>query len=197
MKYKVILISLMILALLLVGCTQPTSGDALMGLDKDINSQLNDTNSIDSNSNVFNNLGEFKKVKTGDHVSVDYTGRLTDGTIFDSSIGRSPLEFDVGAGQMIKGFDSGVIGMKIGETKIVTISPEQAYGEYNLNLIKVFDLNSSELAGLGQLKVGMELSSGYGVVKVIAVTDTNVSIDFNPKLAGKTLIFEIKLISIN
>ncbi len=194
MKSWIILITIVVATLFLLGCIQST-GSGLMALDKDAN--ISNNNKIDSNSNVFNNLNDFKKVKTGDNVAVDYTGRLVDGTIFDSSVGKTPLEFDVGAGQMIKGFDDGVVGMAVGEKKVVTIPPEQAYGKYDPNLVKVFDLNSPQLSSLGKLKIGMELISGSGIVKVVAVTDTNVSIDFNPKLAGKTLIFEITLVSIN
>jgi FKBP-type peptidyl-prolyl cis-trans isomerase len=67
-------------------------------------------------------------VKTGDTVKVDYTGKLENGTVFDSSEGKQPLEFEVGAGQMISGFDKGVIGMKVGQTKTLTLPPEEAYG---------------------------------------------------------------------
>jgi hypothetical protein len=127
MKNYVIMAILVIFITLLFGCIQSnndySSGSGLMILDVN-------KDSVDSNSKVYNDLNDFKKVKAGDHVSVDYTGRLLDGTIFDTSIGRSPLDFDVGAGQMIKGFDEGVVGMKVGETKIVTIPPEQAYGVY-------------------------------------------------------------------
>ena len=194
MKNWLVLIALLLVTILLLGCTQAPQGDALLTLD--VNSDLN-SNINDSNSNVFNNLDEFKKVKAGDNVSVDYTGRHTDGTIFDTSIGRTPLKFEVGAGQMIKGFDDGVLGMKVGEKKTITILPPQAYGNYNLDLVKTFDKNSPDLSQLGTLFVGMELNSSYGVVKVIEVNDNNVVIDFNHKLAGKTLIFEITLISIN
>ena len=68
------------------------------------------------------------EVKAGDYVAVDYTGKLEDGTEFDSSAGKQPLAFEVGAGQMIPGFDNGVQGMKLGESKTITIPPEQAYG---------------------------------------------------------------------
>jgi len=197
MKNQIILITLMLVSLLLFGCTQTPSGTGLFALDNNKNSNLTDTNSIDSNSNIYNNLNDLNKVKINDHVAVDYIGKLTDGKVFDSSIGREPLEFDVGAGQMIKGFDDGVIGMKIGETKTITIPPEQAYGTTDSKKLITFDKNSPELSGLGPVTVGMELNSGYGIVKVVAVNDSNIVIDFNHKLAGKTLIFDITLISIN
>jgi peptidylprolyl isomerase len=196
MKNWVVLIALISISLLLLGCTQNTSPDALLALDKDKNITLNDTNLIDSNSNVFNNLDDFKKAKIGDNVSVDYTGRLTDGTIFDSSVGREPLEFDVGAGQMIKGFDDGVVGMKVGETKFVTIPPEQAYGLVDSKKIITVDKNS--FSQFDEMQVGLMVSAGNGLTGIIiAKNDTNATIDFNHKLAGKTLIFEITLISIN
>jgi peptidylprolyl isomerase len=189
MKNYVIIAILAITITLLFGCIQNNNlGSGLMVLDVN-------NNSIDSNSKVYDNLNDFKKVKVGDHVFVDYTGRLLDGTIFDSSIGRSPLEFDVGAGQMIKGFDSGVIGMKVGEKKIVTIPPEQAYGLVDESRIITIDKNS--FSDFDQMKVGLIVSSGAHTGKIIEKNDTNAIIDFNHELAGKTLVFEITLISIN
>ena len=79
-------------------------------------------------------------VKEGDYVKVDYIGELEDGTIFDTSIGREPLGFTVGAGQMIAGFDSGVVGMAVGEEKTLTLPPEEAYGESSA-------INNHPLAG--------------------------------------------------
>lgn len=208
MKNIVFLLILMLAGLFLFGCTQNTNGNALLALDKNKNLELTDANTldnnsidknqIDQNSSVYNNLNDFKRVKAGDTISVDYTGRFEDGSVFDSSLEKTPLEFTVGAGKMIKGFDEGVVGMKIGETKLITISPEDAYGAYDSNLIRVYDRNAPELSSLGTLKVGMELSvGGRPIVGIIGVTDGNVTIDFNHKLAGKTLIFEVTLLSIN
>ena len=90
--------------------------------DANLNSQTKDTN-------VYTNLDNIGIIKEGDKVKVNYTGRLTDGNIFDSSVGKKPLEFTVGAHQMISGFDKAVVGMKVGETKTVTLAPEEAYGE--------------------------------------------------------------------
>jgi len=137
-----------------------------------------------------------KIVAKGNHVSVNYTGKLTDGKVFDSSIGREPLEFDVGAGQMIKGFDDGVIGMKIGETKTITIPPEQAYGTTDAR--KIIKVDKQSFPQFDLLKVGLMVSSGNGLAgKIVSKTDTDAAIDFNHELAGKTLIFEITLVSIN
>ena len=120
---KAVFFALVILFALLIGCTtMETSQD---NVNSDGNALL-DTNSSDQG---VNNLTEFNKVKVGDNISVHYLGKLEDGSTFDSSVGKSPLTFDVGAGQMIKGFDSGVVGMKVGEAKTITIPATEAYGE--------------------------------------------------------------------
>jgi len=184
---------LLLFAILFAGCTQQpatnTTGSGLMTLD---------ANKPDSNkpSSVYNNLEDFKKVKKGDTIKVDYTGRLTDGTVFDTSIGREPLEFEVGAGQMIKGFDSAVVGMKVGETKTVELPPAEAYGEYDIQLVRAFDKNAFENFSLLSVGVYVYASNGLKGI-IISKTDTNAVIDFNPELAGKTLTFEITLVSIN
>lgn len=193
MKRGIVLVFISLLFLLLFGCIQNNnSGSGLMTLGDDV---FSGKSVADSNSNVYDNLNDFKKVKAGDHVSVNYTGRLLDGSIFDSSVGRSPLEFDVGAEQMIKGFDDGVIGMKIGEKKIVTIPPEKAYGLVEESRIITVDKNS--FADFDQMKVGLMVSSGDYTGRIIEKNDTNAKINFNHELAGKTLVFEITLISIN
>ena len=195
MKNWVILIGLVAILLLLVGCTQNPSGNALLGLDANNDSN---TNTNDSNTNIFNNLDDFKKAKVGDDLDLHYNLRLEDGTLLQSSYDSAkPFNIVLGKTSLIKGFEEGLIGMKVGETKFVTIPPEQGYGNYNANLVRTYDKNSSDLSGLGPFFVGMELNSTSGVVKVIEVNDNNVVIDFNHKLAGKTLIFEITLISIN
>jgi len=132
-------------------------------------------------------------VKAGDTVSVDYTGRLVNGSVFDTSIGRVPLEFTVGAGQMISGFDAAVIGMRVGEEKTITLPPEEAYGAPNpANIVAVPAANIPN-----GTKVGDTLYSGGTAVKVVAVTNETVTIDANHPLAGKTLIFDIKIVKIN
>ncbi|MBU1228205.1 MAG: FKBP-type peptidyl-prolyl cis-trans isomerase [Actinobacteria bacterium] len=131
---------------------------------------------------------------SGDLVSVDYTGTLTDGTQFDSSIGRQPLQFTIDAGQMIQGFNDAVIGMAVGESKTVTLPPEQAYGDYSENLI--IDVAIDQVPE--GIAAGDELVSAAGqVVTVVAVTDTSATIDTNHSLAGETLVFEITLVSID
>ncbi|MEI7961081.1 MAG: peptidylprolyl isomerase [archaeon] len=196
MKKMLIISATLILAFTLLGCTQPTGQDNNPGGNLTGNFILDRNSGSDKNANIYNNLDQIKVVKSGDNISVNYTGKLTDGSVFDTSIGRSPLEFTVGAGQMIKGFDTGVLGMKIGETKTITLSPNEAYGEYDKTMVRTFDKNA--IPNFGNSKVGDKLTTSTGqTVTIIAKTDTNATIDFNHELAGKTLIFEITLISIN
>jgi peptidylprolyl isomerase len=139
-----------------------------------------------------------KVAQNGDSVKVHYTGTLSDGTVFDSSVDREPLGFTVGAGQMIEGFDKAVVGMKVGETKKVTIPADQAYGQRNQSLTAVID--KSELPPGMEPQVGDRLQKqtpgGMMVVTVTAVTATTFTIDGNHELAGKDLTFEIKLVEL-
>jgi peptidylprolyl isomerase len=181
----------LLLAVLLFGCAaQNSSGSGLMALDK------NDSNTVtDSNKQVFNNLNEFRKAQSGDSVEVHYAGRLTDGTIFDSSIGRSPLGFVIDDGGMIKGFNEAVKGMKVGETKTVTLLPKDAYGEKDP--AKIITINANSFEGFSSMEVGMTVVAQNGMRGIItAKNDKNASVDFNPELAGKTLIFDITLVLI-
>ncbi len=135
----------------------------------------------------------------GDKVSVHYTGTLQDGTVFDSSRGSDPLTFTVGAGQMITGFDNAVRGMKVGETKTVTLPPEQAYGPYRSDLI--ITMGRDKFPKDITLTVGqkVQLQNNLGqqfTATVIEIGDTTVKLDANHELAGKTLIFEIELVKI-
>jgi peptidylprolyl isomerase len=139
------------------------------------------------------------QAKQGDVVRVHYTGRLTDGTLFDSSEGREPLEFTVGAGQMIKGFDSGVVGMAIGEKKTIEIPPHEAYGERDEEAIIEFP--ASNIPKDMELKPGMELTlrNQYGQpvpVVVLEVKTDVVVMDANHMLAGKDLVFDVELVEI-
>jgi len=141
-----------------------------------------------------------KAVEKGDKIKVEYVGTLEDGTIFDSSENHgAPLEFEVGAGQLIKGFDNGVVGMKIGEEKEITIQPEEGYGQYNPDFLK--DMPKDMFPEDQPIEIGMffmiDLPDGRKTpVRVSKITDENVTVDFNPPLAGKTLIFKIKVIEI-
>jgi len=139
------------------------------------------------------------KIKTGSKVSVNYTGRLEDGTVFDSSLneGREPLNITVGNGELIKGFEDGLIDMSEGENKTVTITSENAYGEYRGELISDIKLDMLPT----DVKVGDELigESDMGPirVKVMEIGDGVASLDANHPLAGKTLIFDLEVLSVN
>jgi len=138
-------------------------------------------------------------VASGDTVSVYYTGTLTNGTQFDSNVGKQPLQFTVGSGQLIAGFDQAVVGMKLNETKTVTIPSDQAYGPVRQNL--VISLPRKDF-GNQTINVGMIITETSpqtgqqirGIVK--ALNATNVTVDFNSPLAGQTLIFKITVAQI-
>ena len=136
-------------------------------------------------------------VQTGDTVSVHYTGKLDDGTVFDSSVDRDPLQFTVGEGQVILGFEEAVVGMRPGESKTVKIPAEKAYGPYDKEKVGVID--RSQFQADMELKVGQKLTvkppSGEVITAtVIDVSETSVTVDANHHLAGKDLTFEIELV---
>ncbi|MBZ3934883.1 FKBP-type peptidyl-prolyl cis-trans isomerase [Methanimicrococcus blatticola] len=142
-------------------------------------------------------------VQEGDTVSVHYVGKRVDGTVFDSNQGedgREPLTFVVGSHQVIKGFENGVIGMESHETKIVTISPEDAY-PYNPDMVVTYN-KTDVIESLGSTpEVGdkLMLVTGTGAVVegiVTEITQTTIVIDFNSELAGETLVFEITIVDI-
>ena len=140
------------------------------------------------------------QAKAGDKISVHYTGKLTDGTLFDSSAEREPLEFEIGSGMVIKGFDEGVTGMSVGDKKTVHIPASEAYGDMNPEHMAVF--NKAEIPSDIPYEVGMQLNmhqDGSGQVMpvtVVEVTDTTITLDANHPLAGKDLIFDLELVSI-
>lgn len=140
-----------------------------------------------------------QQVKNGDKVKVHYHGKLTNGETFDSSEGREPLEFEVGAGAVIKGFDDGVTGMSVGEKKTVNIPVDHAYGPRNDEM--VIEFPKDRLPQDMQLEEGMPLmmSNGSGQqfqVVVVEVKDDIVVLDANHPLAGEDLIFDIELVEI-
>ncbi len=134
-----------------------------------------------------------------DKVKVHYSGTLSDGTIFDSSLEREPFEFTIGRGMVVPGFENGIVGMNEGETKTVSISADDAYGPYKDDLVGVID--KSRIPEDIDLDVGMVLQmsspeGGITNVTVADISDAGVTIDLNHPLAGKDLIFEIKLLEV-
>ncbi|MFQ5658095.1 MAG: peptidylprolyl isomerase [Candidatus Methylomirabilales bacterium] len=138
------------------------------------------------------------KARQRDKVRVHYKGTLEDGTVFDSSEGREPLEFEVGAGQVIEGFEKGVMGMKEGEEKQLSLPPEKAYGPHREDRVgklpkeQVPDPNVQPGSSIQvQTKEG-----GLIQAKVLQVEEDGVVVDINHPLAGKTLNFEVRLVGL-
>jgi FKBP-type peptidyl-prolyl cis-trans isomerase 2 len=131
---------------------------------------------------------------------VHYHGKLTNGDTFDSSEGREPLEFTVGGGQVIKGFDNGVMGMQVGDKKTVEIGVQDAYGEKQDEMIIEFP--KDQFPPEMNPEVGMQLMMNNGAgqqfpVTVAEVHETTVVLDANHPLAGQDLVFDIELVSID
>ena len=139
-----------------------------------------------------------RKVQLGDTITVNYTGKLEDGTIFDTSLteGREPLKAKLGEGQLIQGFENGLIDMSEGESKIIEIEPEDAYGQYNPELkIKLNKNQFPENVKAGETLQGNS-SNGPMIVKVWEVDEETVTIDANHPLAGQKLVFEVSVTNI-
>lgn len=140
------------------------------------------------------------QAKVGDKVSVHYTGKLENGEMFDTSEGRSPLEFTIGQKQMIPGFEQAVIGLGEGGRKTVSIPAAEAYGEHRPELIE--EVKKSELPpDLQSVEAGQQLEAHQNgqrfVVQVVEVGDDSIKLDANHPLAGETLIFDIELVKIH
>lgn len=139
------------------------------------------------------------QAKSGDTVKVHYTGKLQDGEIFDSSVGANPLEFTIGSGELIEGFESGVLGMEVGARKTIEIPPENAYGNHSEELVA--EVERAKLPDHIAAEVGQALQitqpNGKTInVLMTGVTDDKVTLDANHPLAGKKLTFEIELVDI-
>jgi len=138
--------------------------------------------------------------KNGDNVTIHYTGKLVDGTIFDSSQGKDPLPCTLGSGQVIPGFEEGILGMSVGESKTVIIPEEKAYGPYDPERIIEFPLEHVPADIKPEVGMQLQLQNEAGqpiFVQVTEITDEHVKLDGNHPLAGKELTFDIELVSIN
>ncbi|TLM68109.1 MAG: peptidylprolyl isomerase [Deltaproteobacteria bacterium] len=141
-----------------------------------------------------------KCAQAGDRVRVSYVGRFADGTVFDSSEGHPPLEFTIGAGEVIAGFDAAVTGLSPGERRSVEIAPEQGYGLHLPEMVA--EVERSRIPDSHLLAVGnfLEVSTPRGdsfEMRVAGLTETTVTLDGNHPLAGKTLFFEVELLNID
>ena len=138
-------------------------------------------------------------VKKGDKVKIEYTGTLENGNVFDTSVGKQPLEFEAGSGKVIKGFDDALIGMEKGQEKEIKLKPEEAYGQHNPQLMK--KIPKEQLPKEPEAKVGMMLGlstpDGQQVpAKITEIGDNDITIDLNHPLAGQNLNFKVKVIDI-
>ncbi|HET98373.1 MAG TPA: peptidylprolyl isomerase [Desulfurivibrio alkaliphilus] len=139
------------------------------------------------------------QAKTGDKVQIHYTGKLTDGTVFDSSQDREPLSFTLGGGEVIPGFDKAVEGMKVGEAKNVTIPVDQAYGPRLDQLIIEIPRSQVPPDLSPEVDQNLQMSGPNGeivVVRVVEVAADSIKLDANPPLAGQDLNFDIELVAI-
>jgi peptidylprolyl isomerase len=140
------------------------------------------------------------KIETGHFVSVHYKGTLENGEVFDTSEGRHPMEVEMGAGQIISGFEKALMGMELKEKKVFTLKPEEAYGYRDENLTHSF--NRSEIPAEMEVEVGqtVALSSPEGQqvpAQIVKADDQKVVVDLNHPLAGKKLTFDIEVVGIN
>ena len=140
-----------------------------------------------------------EKIKLGNTVTVHYTGKLKNGDIFDTSMveGREPLVVKLGEGQLIKGFENGLIDMAIGDKKTIEISSEDAYGEYNDFMVQEVEIDKMP----GDVEVGVELiaETQMGQINFIVkeIKESTIVLDANHRLAGKTLVFDLEVLEIN
>jgi FKBP-type peptidyl-prolyl cis-trans isomerase 2 len=140
-----------------------------------------------------------QQVKSGDKVRVHYHGKLRSGETFDSSEGREPLEFTVGTGQVIKGFDNGVMGMEVGDKRTVEIPVGEAYGEKSQEMIVEFPKNQFPPDLKPEVGMQLMMNNGSGQsfpVTVAEVREESVILDANHPLSGQDLVFDIELVEI-
>jgi len=141
------------------------------------------------------------QAKNGDKIKVHYTGKLEDGTVFDTSEDREPLEFTIGSGAIIPGFEKGVVGMEVNEKKTITIPPEEAYGPRHEELMlkkKKSEFPDGITPAVGkQVAIRLNQPNTPPINAIITdVSEDTVTLDANHPLAGKTLVFDIELVGI-
>jgi FKBP-type peptidyl-prolyl cis-trans isomerase 2 len=181
---KIIAIAFAMLILVLSGCTQQGNPNN--------NGNLNNQ----GNGNGGGTVDLSKIVETGDKIKVEYKGTFENDEEFDSSAKfGEPLGFTAGKGEMIKGFDNAVIGMRLNDEKTITIKPENAYGLRDES--KIIEIQKDKISDFNSLKIGMTVQSPQaGNGTIIQIKSNSAIIDFNPPMAGKTLVFWIKIASI-
>ncbi len=142
---------------------------------------------------------ETKQAAPGDTVRVHYTGTFADGTQFDSSVGRDPIQLKLGAGMVIPGFENALVGMAEGDTKSVTLEPMDAYGPHDARLVQKVERDRIPSEIDVQVGTGLQTSDENGNVinlMVIGVEDEAVTVDANHPLAGRDLRFDLELVEV-
>ena len=183
------LLTILFILLLASGCVE----------DGDLQTESKSVELEERQEELVADQNETAQAKVGDTIKVHYTGTLDNGTVFDSSVGREPLEFTIGRGQMIPGFDKGVVGLNPSESKTITIPADQAYGPYRQDLVQVVardQLPTDSELEVCQMLQNRQPNGQIILVTVTNVTDSNVTLDANHRLAGKNLTFEIQLVEI-
>ena len=140
-----------------------------------------------------------QQAKKGDKVKVHYHGRLVDGTTFDSSQGRQPLEFEVGSGMVIKGFDEGVTGMAVGDKKTISIPPDEAYGPRQEEMVIEFPVINFPPDIKPEVGMTLQMHGENGQelpVVITAINEESITLDANHPLAGQELVFDLELVDI-
>jgi peptidylprolyl isomerase len=139
------------------------------------------------------------QAKQGDTVNVHYTGKLEDGTVFDTSVGREPLQFTIGGSEVIPDFEQAVVGMNPGESKIVKIPHQRAYGPYREEMVLVADRDKFPQDFQPEVGQHLQLRRNDGQTFFVTVTEvsaTSVTVDANHPLAGKDLTFDLELVEV-
>lgn len=140
-----------------------------------------------------------ESVKTGDKLRVHYTGKLESGEVFDTSEGREPLEFTVGSGEIIPGLDNGLLGMKVGEERVVTVEPQEAYGEHDPARVQSVPREAipENIPTEPGTQLQVQTAEGQTIPVVVAGSDEQqIQLDANHPLAGETLHFDVKVVEI-
>jgi peptidylprolyl isomerase len=196
MKKYFVSVVLFVLLMAILACSGPSSTTGVPVNSVQTRTNLTTNSSADATT-MTASPNTSLAAKSGDKVKVDYTGTLKDGTVFGTSIGKTPLEFTIGDGTVLPGFDAAIMGMMVGESKNVTLL--NPYGDYNQSL--VVTVPKTQFAPGLNPTVGQQLKVTHqdgstGTVVVVAVNDSTITVDGNSPLAGKDLTFNIKLLSI-
>lgn len=139
-----------------------------------------------------------EKASNGNTVKVHYTGRLSDGTVFDSSMEREPMDFRLGEGHLIRGFENAVEGMSAGEKKTITIPADEAYGPHRGDLVVRIERSQVPPDINPSIGMNLQIKQPNGIINVVItdVDDSSITLDANHPLAGKDLIFDIELVEV-